>query len=199
MRRREFIAGLVATTWPLAVRAQQLALPVIGFLHTQSLETMRDKMAPFAQGLAETGFVEGRNVSIEHRWGEGQTERRRALVADLVRRQVSLIIADTTNGGTDAKAATQTIPIIFMAGADPVEFGLVSSLNRPGAPEVMPPGLPCRASKSQRSGLKCYVNWRPTPPQLRCSSLRRVPAILSPAGLVRPRPEIFNRQPGYSA
>jgi putative ABC transport system substrate-binding protein len=133
MKRREFIAGLgSAAAWPLAGRAQQPAMPVIGFLHNQSLESMQDKLAPFARGLAETGFVEGRNVAIEHRWAEGQIERRRAFLADLVRRQVSLIIADTTNGGADAKAATQTIPIIFMAGADPVEFGLVSNLNRPG-------------------------------------------------------------------
>jgi putative tryptophan/tyrosine transport system substrate-binding protein len=133
MRRREFITGLGAAAWPLAARAQQRAMPVIGFLHNESLESMRDKMGPFAQGLAEMGFVEGRNVAIEHRWAEGQMERRRAFLADLVRRQVSLIVADTTNGGTDAKAATQTIPIVFMAGADPIEFGLVSSLDRPGS------------------------------------------------------------------
>jgi ABC-type uncharacterized transport system substrate-binding protein len=108
-------------------------MPVIGFLHSRSLESMRDKMEAFAQGLAETGFVEGRNVAIEHRWGEGQVARRRALLADLVRRKVSLIIADTTNGGADAKAATQTIPISFTAGADPIEFGLVSSLGHPGS------------------------------------------------------------------
>jgi putative tryptophan/tyrosine transport system substrate-binding protein len=133
MRRRELIAGLgSAAALPVVGWAQQAALPIIGFLHNQSLESMRDTMAPFSQGLAETGFVEGRNVTVDHRWAEGQTERRRALLADLVRRQVSLIVTDTTNGGTDAKAATQVIPIIFMAGADPVEFGLVSSLSRPG-------------------------------------------------------------------
>jgi putative tryptophan/tyrosine transport system substrate-binding protein len=131
MKRREFIAGISAAAWPLVARAQQ-AVPVIGFLHNQSIESMRDKMEAFAQGLAEAGFVEGRNVAIEHLWEEGQVERRRALLADLVRRQVSLIIADTTNGGADAKTATGTIPIIFVAGADPVEFGLVSSLGHPG-------------------------------------------------------------------
>jgi putative tryptophan/tyrosine transport system substrate-binding protein len=132
MRRRDFIAGFGAAAWPLVGQAQQPDVPVIGFVHSQSFESMRDNLEAFAQGLAETGFVEGRNVAIEHRWGEGQVERRRALLADLVHRQVSLIIADTTNGGADAKAATQTIPIIFSAGADPVEFGLVSSFNRPG-------------------------------------------------------------------
>src|SRR5215475_13094788 len=124
MRRREFLAGISAAAWPLATRAQQRTVPVIGFLHSQSLESMRDKIGAFAQGLAETGFVEGRNVAIEHRWGEGQVERRRAHLAEIVRRQVSLIVADTTNGGAYAKAATQTIPIIFTAAADPVEFGL---------------------------------------------------------------------------
>jgi putative ABC transport system substrate-binding protein len=133
MRRRDFMAGIgSAAAWSVATHAQHSALPVIGFLHNQSLESMRDKMAPFAQGLAERGFVEGRNVAIEHRWAEGQLERRRAFLADLIRHQVSLIVADTTNGGADAKAATQTIPILFMSGADPVEFGLVSSLGRPG-------------------------------------------------------------------
>jgi putative tryptophan/tyrosine transport system substrate-binding protein len=133
MKRRQFIAGLgSAALWPHAARAQQRTLPVIGFLHNQSLESMRDKIPAFQQGLAEKGYVEGRNVAIEHRWAEGEANRRRALIADLIRSQVSVIVADTTNGGADAKAATQTIPIVFMAGADPVEFGLVSSLNRPG-------------------------------------------------------------------
>jgi hypothetical protein len=133
MKRREFIAGIgSAAAWPVVTRAQQRTLPVIGFLHNQSLESMRDKIPAFQQGLAEKGYVEGRNVAIEHRWAEGEANRRRALIADLIRSQVSVIVADTTNGGADAKAATQTIPIVFMAGADPVEFGLVSSLNRPG-------------------------------------------------------------------
>jgi putative tryptophan/tyrosine transport system substrate-binding protein len=132
MKRREFIAGLGAVAWPAAARAQQRALPVIGFLHNQSSESMRDKIPAFRRGLAKTGYVEGRNVATEHRWAEGDVNRRRALVADLIRSQVSVIVADTTNGGADSKAATNTIPVIFMAGADPVEFGLVSSFNRPG-------------------------------------------------------------------
>ena len=133
MRRREFIAGLGgAALWVRAARAQQGTLPVIGFLHNQSLESMRDGIAAFQHGLAETGYVEGRNVAIEHRWAEGDVNRRRALIADLIRSQVSVIIADTTNGAADAREATNTIPIIFLAGADPVEFGLVASFNRPG-------------------------------------------------------------------
>jgi ABC-type uncharacterized transport system substrate-binding protein len=134
MRRREFIAGLgSAAAWPLAARAQQPALPVIGFLHNQSMESMRDELPAFQRSLAEAGFVEGRNVAFEHRWAEGHGDRRPALAADLVRRHVSVIVAPATNAAADAKAATQTIPILFAAGADPVSFGLVSSLNRPGA------------------------------------------------------------------
>jgi ABC-type uncharacterized transport system substrate-binding protein len=134
MRRRDFIAGVGgAAAWPVAARAQRGALPVIGFLHNQSLESMQVRMAPFAQGLAETGFVEGRNVAVEHGWAGGQLERRRKILADFVRRQVSVIIADTTSGGADAEAATKAIPIIFIAGADPVEFGLVSNLKHPEA------------------------------------------------------------------
>ena len=93
---------------------------------------MQDKMPAFQEGLAKTGYVNGRNVVIEHRWGGGSPERRRALLAELIRRQAAVIVTDTTNGAADAKAATKTIPVVFTAGADPVEFGLVSSLNRPG-------------------------------------------------------------------
>jgi putative ABC transport system substrate-binding protein len=133
MNRREFIAGIGgAAVWSAIARAQQRTLPVIGFLHNQSQESMRDKIPAFRQGLVETGYVEGRNLAIEHRWAEGDVNQRRALVADLIRSQVSVIVADTTNGAADAEAATNMIPIIFMAGADPVEFGLVSSFNRPG-------------------------------------------------------------------
>jgi putative tryptophan/tyrosine transport system substrate-binding protein len=132
MRRRTFIAGLGAVAWTVAGWAQQRTLPVIGFLHNQSPEFMRDLITAFRQGLLETGYVEGLNVAIEHRWAEGDVNRRRALVADLIGSQVSVIVADTTNGAADAKAVTNTIPVIFMAGADPVEFGLVSSFNHPG-------------------------------------------------------------------
>jgi putative tryptophan/tyrosine transport system substrate-binding protein len=132
VRRREFIAGLGSVAWPLSAGAQQRQLPVIGFLHNQSLESMRDELPAFQRGLAETGFVEGRNVVIEHGWAEGSGDRRAALAVDFVRRQVSVIVADATNAAADAKAATTTIPVVFTAAADPVEFGLVASLNRPG-------------------------------------------------------------------
>jgi putative tryptophan/tyrosine transport system substrate-binding protein len=138
MRRRDFIAALGGAASgfaaaPFAAQSQQRALPVIGFLHNQSLESMRDKIPAFQEGLAKSGYMEGRNVAIEHGWAEGSRDRRRALLADLIGRKVSVLVADTTNGAADAKAATKAIPIVFIAGADPVEFGLVTSLSRPGA------------------------------------------------------------------
>jgi putative ABC transport system substrate-binding protein len=134
MRRREFIAGLVGSTaWPVVPRARSGGVPIIGWLHAQSPEAHRAFMPAFNQGLLETGFVEGRDVAIEHLWAEGHLDRRPALAAELVRRQVTVIVVDTTGLAAVAKAATQTIPIVFaFAGGDPIEFGLVRSLNRPG-------------------------------------------------------------------
>jgi ABC-type uncharacterized transport system substrate-binding protein len=135
MRRREFISlfGSAIASWPLAVGAQQPAMPVIGFLHLTSPEPNRENLAAFRRGLAETGYTEQKNVAIEYRWALNQNDRLAALATELVRRQVSLIVVlESTNGALAAKAATQTIPIIFMQGADPVQIGLVDSLNRPG-------------------------------------------------------------------
>ena len=133
MRRREFISLLSGAMWPIAVRAQQLVMPVIGFLHLTSLEANRENLAAFHRGLGDTGYIEGRNVAIEYLWAQGHNDRLPTLVAELVRRQVSVIVVlESTNGALAAKAATQTIPIVFMQGADPVRIGLVGSLNRPG-------------------------------------------------------------------
>ena len=134
MRRREFITLLGgATAWPLAARAQQPTMPVIGYLSGATFETMREYVAAFHRGLADAGFFEGRNVAIEYRWAEGDNERLPALATDLVRREVAIIVVgSSTPGALASKAATQTIPIVFSLGSNPVEVGLVTSLSRPG-------------------------------------------------------------------
>ncbi len=137
MKRREFIAGLGAAAWPSVSpsvsRAQQRSLPIVGWLHSGTRNAEQDFLVPFRDGLSDGGFVEGGNVAIEHGWGDGDFARRPALIAELIRRRVAVIVVSATQFAMEAKAATQTIPIVFVIGGDPVEFGLVDSFqNRPG-------------------------------------------------------------------
>jgi putative tryptophan/tyrosine transport system substrate-binding protein len=133
MRRRAFFAGLGgAVAWPIVGRAQQLAMPVIGFLSDQSPDFFADGMRGFHQGLKDTGYVEGENVAVEYRWAENQFDRLPALAAELVRRRVAVIVSGTSTTALAAKTATSTVPILFIAAEDPVKRGLVASLGRPG-------------------------------------------------------------------
>jgi putative ABC transport system substrate-binding protein len=133
MRRREFLGVLGAVAaWPFTASAQPSTMPVIGILNNATLASQATRLHAFRQGLKQIGFVEGQNVAIEYGLAEGQTDRLPALAAELVRRQVTVLFANSTASALAAKAATATIPIVFQTGADPVELGLIASLNRPG-------------------------------------------------------------------
>ena len=133
MQRRDLIILLsgAAATWPLAARAQQSAMPDIGFINAAPAQSYKPQLAAFLKGLDEKGYVDGRNVTIEYRWAENHNDRLPSMAADLVRRQVTVIAATTTPAALAAKAATTTIPIVFTTVGDPVQLHLVTSLNRP--------------------------------------------------------------------
>lgn len=133
MQRREFIAGLgSAALWPLVVRAEQPVIPVVGFLNSQSAQDNQRQLAAFFDGLAEAGYVDGRNVKIEYRWAENHSDRLPVLMADLVKKKMAVIAATGTPAALAAKAAKTAIPIVFETGFDPIELGLVTNLSKPG-------------------------------------------------------------------
>jgi putative ABC transport system substrate-binding protein len=184
MKRRDFITLLGgATTWPLAARAQQPAMPVIGFLRDSSFDGSTAILAALRQGMKEAGFVEGRNVAIEFRWAEGHYDRLPAQAADLDRRHVAVIAA--TGGeqaGIAAKAVT-TIPIVFTTGIDPVKYGLVESLNRPGG-NATGVSILTAMMEGKRTGLLRELV--PTANPIRVAEGRRGPASSLPSSVQHP-------------
>ena len=169
MKRREFIALLGgAAAWPLAAQAQQAAMPVIGFLNPQTQDGYSERLRGFRQGLKDTGFIEGENVTVEYRWAENQLDRVPALAKDLVRRNVAVIAA---TGGLSsvlaAKVATETIPILFVVPDDPIKLGLVNSIARPTGNVT---GVNFLGAEIGSKRLELLRNWCPRPIALPCYS-----------------------------
>jgi ABC transporter substrate binding protein len=159
MKRREFIAlvGGAAAAWPVVAHAQQGTMPVIGFLHLTSLETNRENLADFRLGLADTGYTENKNVTIEYRWAQGRNDQLPTLVAELVRQKVSVIVVlESTNGALAAKSTTQTIPVVFMQSADPVRKASSGASIDPV--EISLASISCW-QKRPESALSCCSNW----------------------------------------
>ena len=174
MRRREFITGLgSAPLWPLLAQAQQPVIPIVGFLNSQAAQDYQRQLAAFLDGLAEAGYVDGRNVKIEYRWAENHSDRLPALMADLVEKKANVIAATSTPAALAAKAAKTTIPIVFETGFDPIQLGLVTSLNKPsenitGVTQlnafVTPKRLELLHELCQRPKSWAFSSIRPIPP-----------------------------------
>ena len=188
MRRREFVSLFGgAAAWPLTAHAQQAAMPVVGFLHSASPDGNADRVRAFREGLKESGFVEGENVAVEYRWADNQVGRLPALAAELVRRPVVAITAIGPPAAFAAKAATPTIPIIFLVPEDPVRLGLVTSLARPGASLTGVNWFPAEVAAKRLELLRELV-----------PGVTRVGVLVDPATTTTNRVDLARRRSGGS-